>query len=138
MKNVLSHIGVSAAALFLFGVLPIQAQEAARAEIPFSFHSKMAAYPSGTYDVKVLSNTGSTLVLSNLDSRKSTFVPTASGIEPTAKTTERGPVLIFACDSGVCYLSEIWTGEKGYKLTHPQVTEESSTTRIVALVRAAR
>jgi hypothetical protein len=139
MKNVLSHIGVSAAAVFLFGVLPIQAQEAAKADIPFSFHTNMAAYQSGTYDVKTLSSSSSTLVLTSEDTLKSTFVPTASGLEPSAKTMARGPVMVFKCDSGTCYLSEIWTASKGYRIAHPQVKEENaSATRIVALVRATR
>ncbi len=139
MKNVLSHIGVSAAALFLFGVLPIQAQEAAKAVIPFSFHTNMAAYQSGTYDVKAFSSSNSTLVLISEDTRKSTFVPIASGIEPSAKTEARGPVMVFKCD-GTCYLSEVWTGSKGYLIAHPHEVEENaaSPTRIVALVRASR
>jgi hypothetical protein len=139
MKNVLSHIGVSAAALFLFGVLPIQAQEAAKADIPFSFQTNMAAYQSGVYDVKALSSSNWILVLTSEDTRKSTFVPTASGIEPTAKTIARGPVMVFKCGAGTCFLSEIWTATKGYSISRPYVVEEkASTTRIVALVRASR
>ena len=70
MKNVLSYIGVSAAALFLFGAQPIQAQEAAKANIPFSFHSNMAAYESGTYTVKTQHGNNMPLVLVNDDTRK--------------------------------------------------------------------
>ena len=139
MKNVLSHIGVSAAALFLFGVLPIQAQEAAKADIPFSFHSKLAAYESGTYTIKTQHGNNMPLVLVNDDSMKATFVPTVSSLEATAKTEARGPVMIFKCGQGTCFLTEVWTASKGYSISHPVVLdEEASTTRIVALVRAAR
>ncbi len=139
MKNVLSHIGVSAAALFLFGVLPIQAQEAAKANIPFSFHSKQAAYDSGTYTLKTQYGNNLPLVLINDDTDKATFVPTVSSIEPTAKTEARGAVMVFKCGQGTCFLTEVWTASKGYKISHPQVLdEEASTTQIVALVRAAR
>lgn len=44
MKNVLSHIGAPAT-LFLCAVLPIQAQEPARAHISFSLHSTPKASP---------------------------------------------------------------------------------------------
>lgn len=137
MKNVLSNIGVSAAALILFGILPIQAQEAAKATIPFSFHSSLAAYESGTYAVRASSSSGSALALTNAETRKTTFVPTASPLDATDKTTARGPVMIFTCD-GDCYLAEVWTASKGYKISHPVINEEASTTRIVALVRVAR
>ncbi len=138
MKNVLSYIGVSAAALILFGSQSMQAQEAAKANIPFSFHSKMAAYESGTYTVET-QHGNLPLVLINDDTRKTTFVPAVSSLEPTTKTDARGPVMIFKCGQGTCYLSEIWTATKGYSISHPQVLdEEASTTQIVALVRAAR
>ena len=139
MKNVLSYIGVSAAALFLFGAQSMQAQEAAKANIPFSFHSKQAAYESGTYIVKTQPGNSMPLVLINDDTRKATFVPAVSSLDATDKTTARGPVLIFKCGQGTCFLSEVWTASKGYSISHPQVLEkEASTTRIVALVRAAR
>ncbi|MGA7411703.1 MAG: hypothetical protein WBW33_14585, partial [Bryobacteraceae bacterium] len=133
------YIGVSAAALFLFGAQSIQAQEAAKADIPFSFHSKLVAYESGTYTLKAPYGNSAPLVLVNEDTRKASFVPTVSSIEPTAKTEARGPVMIFKCGQGTCFLSEVWTTYKGYSISHPQVLdEEASTTRIVALVRAAR
>jgi hypothetical protein len=139
MKNVLSHIGVSAAALFLFGVLPIQAQEAAKADIPFTFHSKQAAYDSGTYTVKELNSSASVLVLTNDDTRKATFVPTSGSLYQTDKTLARGPVMIFKCGQGTCFLAEVWTASRAYSISHPQVLdEEASSTRIVALVRATR
>ena len=139
MKNVLSHIGVSAAALFLFGVLPIQAQEAAKANIPFSFHSKHAAYESGTYTVKTQYGNNMPLVLISNDTMKATFVTTVSSLDATSKTEARGPVMIFKCGQGTCFLTEVWTASKGYSISHPEVLdEEASTTRIVALVRAAR
>jgi len=138
MKNVLSYIGVSAAALFLFGAQSIQAQEAAKANIPFSFHSKLAAYESGAYTLET-QHGSMALVLINDDTRKSTFVPAVTTIEPNAKTEARGPVMIFKCGQGTCFLSEVWTASRGYSISHPQVLdEEASTTRIVALVRAAR
>jgi hypothetical protein len=139
MKNVLSHIGVSAAALFLFGVLPIQAQEAAKANVPFLFQSRMAACDSGTYTLKTQYGNNMPLILINDDTRKATFVPAASSLESTAKTEARGPVMIFKCGQGTCFLTEVWTASKGYKISHPEaLDEEASTTRIVALVRAAR
>ncbi len=139
MKHVLSYIGVSAAALILFGTQSMQAQEAAKANIPFSFHSKIAAYESGTYTVETQHGNITPLVLINDDTRKATFVPAVSSIEPTAKTEARGPVMIFKCGQGTCFLSEVWTASKGYAISHPQVLdEEASTTRIVALVRASR
>jgi hypothetical protein len=139
MKNVLSYIGVSAAALILFGAQSIQAQEAAKANIPFSFQSKMASYESGTYTVKTLQGNSMPLVLTNDDTSKTSFVPTSSSLEATAKTEARGPVMIFKCGQGTCFLSEVWTASKGYSISHPSVLdEEASTTRIVALVRAAR
>jgi len=138
MKNVLNYIGVSAAALILFGAQSMQAQEAAKANIPFSFHSKIAAYESGTYTLEAQHN-NTALVLVNDDTRKATFVPTVSSIEPTAKTEARGPVMIFKCGQGTCFLSEVWTSTKGYSISHPQVLdEEASSTHIVALVRATR
>jgi hypothetical protein len=137
MKNVLNHIGVSAAALFLFGVLPVQAQEAAKADIPFAFHSNMASYQSGTYQVAAPSGGSSTLVLTNAETRNASFVPTASALYATDKTLARGPVMIFKCEQS-CYLDEVWTASKGYKISHPVTNEEASTTRIVALVRATR
>jgi hypothetical protein len=138
MKNVLTHIGVSAAALFLFGIAPIQAQETAKANTPFSFHSKIASYQSGDYEVKLLSNTSQTLVLQDLTTRHSSFVPASSTIEASDKSMKRGPVLIFKCD-GDCYLTEVWTsGSNGYAISHPTVSEDASVTRIVALVRSAR
>jgi len=139
MKNVLSYIGVSAAALFLFGAQSIQAQESEKANIPFSFHSKLAAYESGSYTLKTPHGNNTPLVLINDDTRKSTFVPAVTTIEQTAKTEARGPVMIFKCGQGTCFLSEVWTASKGYVISHPQVLdEEASTTRIVALVKAAR
>ena len=79
------------------------------------------------------------LVLINDDTRKATFVPVISSLDATAKTEARGPVLIFKCGQGTCFLSEVWTASKGYSISHPQVLdEEASSTRIVALVRAAR
>jgi hypothetical protein len=139
MKNVLSHIGVSAAALFLFGIVPAQAQEAAKADIPFAFHTNMAAYQSGTYDVKKLSSSTSALVLTSEDTRKSSFAPMVVEIDATAKTLARGPVLVFKCEAGDCALTEVWTATKGYSISHSQVVEQNaSTTRIVALVKAAR
>src|SRR5271157_4331862 len=139
MKNVLNYIGVSAAALFLFGSQSMQAQEAAKANIPFSFHSKIAAYESGTYTVETQHGNVTPLVLVNDDTRKATFVPAVSSIEPTAKTDARGPVMIFKCGQGTCFLSEVWTSTKGYSISHPQVLdEEASSTHIVALVRATR
>ena len=139
MKNVLSYIGVSAAALILFGAQSIQAQEAAKANIPFSFQSKMASYESGTYTLKTQHGNNMPLVLINEDSRNTTFVPTVGSREATAKTEARGPVMIFKCDQGTCFLSEVWTASKGYSISHPQaLDEEASATRIVALVRAAR
>jgi len=139
MKNVLSHIGVSAAAFLLFGVVPIQAQDAAKADIPFAFHSKLAAYDSGTYTVRTLNSNGMALVLTSEETGKSTFVPTGASLYETNKTLARGPVMIFKCGQGTCFLSEVWTDSKGYSISHPQVLdEEASTTHIVALVRAAR
>ena len=139
MKNVLSYIGVSAAAVFLLGSLPIQAQESAKAEIPFAFHTNLATYEGGTYQVKALSITDSTLVLTNQDTRKSSFVPTVSALNATAKTEARGPVMIFKCEQGSCYLTEVWGSNQGYSISHPATAdEEASVTRIVALVRAAR
>ncbi len=139
MKNVLSYIGVSAAALFLFGAQSIQAQEAAKANIPFSFHSKIAAYESGTYTLEAQHGNNSPLVLTNDDTGRTTFVPAVISIEPNAKTEARGPVMIFKCGQGTCFLTEVWTASRGYSIAHPVVLdEEASTTRIVALVRAAR
>ena len=47
--------------------------------------------------------------------------------------------MIFKCGQGSCYLTEVWTASRGYLISHPQVLEEeASTTRVVALVRAAR
>jgi hypothetical protein len=137
MKNVISNIGVSAAAMFLFGMLPIQAQEAAKANIPFSFHSNLAAYQSGTYVVESRLGSSSALTLTNSDTGKTTFVPTSSALSPTDKSVARGPVMIFKCD-GSCYLTEVWTSTKGYAVPHAVINEEASTTRIVALVRATR
>jgi hypothetical protein len=139
MKNVLSYIGVSAAALMLFGAQSIQAQEAAKANIPFSFQSKLASYESGTYTLETQHGNSMPLVLTNDDTMKKSFVPAVSSLEPTAKTEARGPVMIFKCGQGTCFLSEVWTASKGYAISHPQVLdEEASTTRIVALARAAR
>ncbi len=139
MKNVLSYIGVSAAALMLFGTQSIQAQEAAKANIPFSFQSKLASYESGTYTLETQHGNSMPLVLTNADTMKKSFVPAVSSLEPTAKTEARGPVMIFKCGQGTCFLSEVWTASKGYAISHPQVLdEEASTTRIVALARAAR
>ena len=139
MKNVLSHIGVSAAAVFLFGVLPVQAQIAAKAEIPFSFHSNLATYESGTYTVKTLNSNATVLVLTSDETQKATFVPTGAPLDETAKTLARGPVMIFKCSQGSCFLAEVWTDSKGYSISHPRVLdEEASATHIVALVRAAR
>ena len=139
MKNVLSYIGVSAAALILFGAQSIQAQEAAKANIPFSFQSKLASYESGTYTLETQHGNSMPLVLTNDDTMKKSFVPAVSSLEPTAKTDARGPVMIFKCGQGTCFLSEVWTASKGYAISHPQVLdEEASTTRIVALARAAR
>jgi hypothetical protein len=139
MKNVLSYIGVSAAAMFLFGAQSIQAQEAAKANIPFSFQSKMASYEGGTYTLKTQQGNNMPLVLVNDDTRKASFVPVVSSIDSTAKTEARGPVMIFKCGQGTCFLSEVWTASKGYSISHPRVLdEEASATRIVALVRAAR
>jgi len=139
MKNVLSHIGVSAAAVFLFGVLPVQAQITAKAEIPFSFQSNQATYESGTYTVKTLSSTDSTLVLTNDETRKASFVASGAPLYETEKTLARGPVMIFKCSQGNCFLAEVWTDSKGYSISHPRVLdEEASMTHIVALVRAAR
>ena len=101
MKNVLSYIGVSAAALILFGTQSIQAQEAAKANIPFSFHSKIAAYESGTYTVETQHGNVSPLVLINDDTRKATFVPAVSSLEPTAKTDARGPVMSSSVDKAL-------------------------------------
>ncbi len=137
MKNVISNIGVSAAALFLFGILPIQAQEAAKATIPFSFHSNLAAYQNGTYMVESRLGSSSVLTLVNSDTRKATFVPTSSELSANAKTLARGPVMIFKCD-GACYLTEVWTSTRGYAIPHSVMNEEAATTHIVALVRAAR
>jgi hypothetical protein len=138
MKNVLSSIGVSAAALFLFGAQSIQAQEAEKANVPFSFHTKLAAYESGTYTLETRQGSMA-LVLINDDTRRSTFVPAVSSIEPTAKSEARGPVMIFKCAQGTCFLSEVWTDSRGYSISHPRVLdEEASATHIVALVRAAR
>src|SRR5208283_6075848 len=131
MKNVLSYLGVSAAALILFGSQSMQAQEAAKANIPFSFHSKMATYEGGTYTVEAQYGNSLPLVLINDDTRKATFVPTVSQLEPTAKTDARGPVMIFKCGQGSCYLTEVWTASRGYLISHPQVLEEeASTTRV--------
>ncbi len=139
MKNVLNYIGVSAAALFLFGAQSMQAQEAAKANIPFSFHSKLASYESGAYTVETQHGNNMPLVLVNDDTRNASFVPVVSSLESTAKTQARGPVMIFKCGQGTCFLSEVWTASKGYSISHPVVLEEeASTTRIVALVRAAR
>src|SRR5271166_2701223 len=139
MKNVLSHIGVSAAALILFGAQSIQAQEAAKANIPFSFHSKIAAYESGTYTLETQHGNITPLVLINDDTREATFVPVVTSLELTAKTEARGPVMIFKCGQGTCFLSEVWTASRGYAISHPHVLdEEASATRIVALARAAR
>jgi hypothetical protein len=139
MKNVLSYIGVSAAALFLFEAQSMQAQEAAKANIPFSFHSKIAAYEGGTYTVETQHGSVTPLLLINDDTRTATFVPAVSLLEPTAKTEARGPVMIFKCGQGTCFLTEVWTASKGYSISHPEVLdEEASTTRIVALVRASR
>jgi hypothetical protein len=139
MKNVLSYLGVSAAAMFLFGAQSIQAQEAAKANIPFSFQSKIASYESGTYTLETQHGNVTPLVLINNDTRKASFVPVVSAIDPTAKTEARGPVMIFKCGQGTCFLSEVWTASRGYSISHPQVLdEEASATRIVALVRAAR
>jgi hypothetical protein len=137
MKNVLSYIGASAAALFLFGVLPIQAQETAKANIPFSFHTKKVDYESGTYTVKTGTN-NAPMVLISAEGR-ATFEPTSSRLNETDKTLARGPALIFKCGDGTCYLSEVWTDNKGYSISHREtVNEEAYSTRIVALVRAAR
>lgn len=139
MKNVLNYIGVSAAALFLFGAQSMQAQEAAKANIPFSFHSKLASYESGAYTVETQHGNNMPLVLVNDDTRNASFVPVVSPLESTAKTQARGPVMIFKCGQGACFLSEVWTASKGYSISHPVVLdEEASTTRIVALVRATR
>jgi hypothetical protein len=139
MKNVLSSIGVSAAALFLFGAQSVQAQEAAKANIPFSFQSKLATYESGSYTLRTQAGNNMPLLLVNDESRKATFVPTISLLDATDKTAARGPVMIFKCGQGNCFLSEVWTAYKGYAISHPRVLdEEASTTRIVALVRAAR
>ena len=139
MKNVISNIGVSAAALFLFGAQSIQAQEAAKADIPFSFHSKQAAYESGTYTVRTQYGNNMPLVLISNDTMKATFVTTVSSLDATSKTEARGPVMIFKCGQGTCFLTEVWTASKGYSISHPEaLDEEASTTRIVALVRAAR
>jgi hypothetical protein len=139
MKNVLSSIGVSAAALFLFGAQSVQAQDAAKAKIPFSFHSKLAAYDSGTYTVRTLNSNGMALVLTSEETGRTTFVSTGPALYETEKTLARGPVMIFKCGQGTCFLSEVWTASKGYAISHPQVLdEEASTTHIVALVRAAR
>ena len=60
-------------------------------------------------------------------------------MQATAKTEARGPVMIFKCGQGTCFLTDVWTASEGYKISHPEVLdEEASTTRIVALVRAAR
>ena len=137
MKNVLSSIGVSAAAMFLFGILPIQAQETAKASIPFSFHTKMAAYESGAYTVRMNSNSAAMVLIS--DDGKATFVGTGPQLDETNKTLARGPVLIFKCGNGTCFLSEVWTDDRGYSIPYPKaLNEEASATRIVALVRAAR
>jgi len=139
MKNVLSHIGVSAAAVFLFGVLPVQAQIAAKAEIPFSFHSNLATYESGTYTVKTLNSSATALVLTSDETQKATFVATGAPLNETEKTLARGPVMIFKCGQGSCFLAEVWTDSKGYSVSHPRVLDqEASATHIVALVRAAR
>jgi hypothetical protein len=139
MKNVLSYIGVSAAALFLFGAQSIQAQEAAKATIPFAFQSKLASYESGTYTLEAQHGNNMPLVLISNDTRKASFVPTVSSLDSTAKTEARGPVMIFKCGQGTCFLTEVWTASKGYSIAHPEVLdEEASTTRTVALVRAVR
>jgi hypothetical protein len=139
MKNVLTYIGVSAAALIMFGSQPVQAQDAAKANIPFSFHTKIASYEGGTYTVTAQESNNSLLVLMNDDTRKATFVSSITQLDPTAKTDARGPVMVFKCGQGSCSLAEVWTASRGYLISQsPALDEEATTTRIVALVRAAR
>ena len=90
MKNELSYIGVSAAALILFGAQSVQAQEAAKANIPFSFHSKMATYESGTYTVEAQYGNGLPLVLINDDTRKQRLFPQSVNSNPPPKPTPVG------------------------------------------------
>ena len=139
MKNVLSYIGVSAAALILFGSQSVQAQDAAKADIPFSFHTKVATYERGTYTVRAQNSNSAPLLLVNDDTRHATFVGAPILLDPTPKTNARGPAMVFKCAQGSCTLTEVWTASQGYLISHsPVLDEEATTTRIVALVRAAR
>lgn len=115
----------AALALVFTALAPTQshAQQVMQAKIPFAFQAGSTMLPAGEYRVqRALTATESVQQIRKTDSSSAVFVGTYS-TDPGNKYLE--PQLIFHCYTNVCFLSEIWTGNRqGRKLIESRREKE--------------
>jgi N-formylglutamate amidohydrolase len=105
-----------------------------------AFNIGSTSYSAGTYDLKMSMNPAQPMKISTEDGRHTQFALTGAAMQHTDKTRERGPVVVLKCAYKGCFVTEIWTEEQGFTMSHPKSIDEklASTTHVVALTRVAR
>jgi hypothetical protein len=119
-KQVLAVAG----ALLVAAFVPAgsQAQQATQAKIMFAFQVGNKVMPAGEYRIdRALPDRAEVQRIRRTDSSAETVALTV-GVDPSDK--KAGPVLIFHCYSGECFLSEIWTGSDVARRLPPTAREK--------------
>jgi hypothetical protein len=129
-----------AAAVVFTALAPAQshAQQATRASIPFTFEAGNKTLPAGEYKVvRALPNSEIVQQIRSTDSSASVLVHTYAA---HLADSDSAPKLVFHCYTNECFLSEIWVGGQGLKLTESgrekevsQATTENNKLAVISL-----
>src|ERR1700693_5066439 len=115
MKNITNRLSlIAATALFLGTAAYGQTTSTMKADVPFGFAIPGGGATAGNYIVHLGNNGGGTVVsFYNVDTHKAVLAVTTNMPNGPGHETPR---LVFRCGAIGCALSEIWTGDAGFKV----------------------
>src|ERR1700693_45543 len=136
MKSITNRISLFAATAVFLGTAAY-GQTTMKADVPFGFAIPGGGATAGNYVVDLNTNGGGKVVrLYNVDTHKGVLAITTnlSG-GPVQQTTPR---LVFRCGAIGCAVSEIWTGDAGYKVPIGRARDYGYLASIPLVIEQAR